>query len=56
MAENASFKVDLLGHYLVRLVVTDKLGLPSLPDQKTVSTSNSAPIAEAGNDQSVVVV
>jgi len=49
-----AFVADLPGDYLVELVVTDSLGLRSLPDQVLVSTSNAPPVADAGDDQPVV--
>lgn len=49
------FIADLPGVYLVELVVTDSLGLRSLPDQVLVSTGNAPPVAAAGDDQPVVV-
>ena len=36
---------------MIRLVVTDSLGLASEPEFVVVSTQNSAPVAEAGEDQ-----
>lgn len=51
-----TFTPDLLGDYTVELVVTDSLGLASQPNQVVVSTFNSAPIANAGPDQAVIVL
>ncbi|MHC4636900.1 MAG: right-handed parallel beta-helix repeat-containing protein [Planctomycetota bacterium] len=48
-----SFTVDLLGDYIIELVVTDSLGAQSTADQVLVGTYNAAPIANAGADQSV---
>jgi hypothetical protein len=47
----ASFTADLPGDYLVQLVVTDSLGAASDPSTVFISTSNSAPVANAGADQ-----
>jgi hypothetical protein len=38
-----SFTADVMGEYVVELVVTDAFGWPSLPDTVAVSTTNSAP-------------
>ncbi|MBU2591893.1 MAG: PKD domain-containing protein [Patescibacteria group bacterium] len=53
---NPTFTTDLPGDYVLQLVVTDSLGAASAPDTLTVSTTNSAPIAAAGPDQSVIVI
>ncbi len=45
------FTVDKAGDYVIQLVVLDPKGAASSPDTVTVSTINSAPIAEAGPDQ-----
>ncbi|WP_152207911.1 PKD domain-containing protein [Marinobacter changyiensis] len=50
----ASFTVDQPGVYQVRLIVNDGF-LDSLPAVATISTSNSRPVANAGDDQSVSV-
>ena len=51
-----SFTPDVEGTYVVSLVVTDGLGLSSLPDRVIVTiNSGDAPIAEAGDEQSVEV-
>jgi hypothetical protein len=47
----ASFTADLPGDYMVQLVVTDSLGAASDPSTIFISTSNSAPVANAGADQ-----
>ena len=39
--------------FVVRLVVTDTAGAASAPDQITIITLNSAPLANAGPDQTV---
>lgn len=51
-----SFTPDLIGDYIFKLVVTDSLGLSSSVDAVTVSTSNTAPVSNAGDDISVTVV
>ncbi|HWR97770.1 MAG TPA: PKD domain-containing protein, partial [Candidatus Methanoperedens sp.] len=53
-APAAAFVADLPGDYVVELIVTDSLGLRSLPDQVLVSTSNTPPVADAGGDQPVI--
>ena len=45
-----SFDVDVPGEYSIRLIVTDVHGLASDPDIVTVSTVNSPPVADAGDD------
>ncbi|HEV8395116.1 MAG TPA: PKD domain-containing protein [Vicinamibacterales bacterium] len=49
-----SFAVDRAGTYVVRLVVTDGQ-VSSAPDTVTISTVNSAPVANAGADQTALV-
>jgi hypothetical protein len=49
-----SFVIDLPGDYVAALVVNDG-ALDSAPDTVTVSVSNSAPVANAGPDQTVPV-
>jgi len=51
-----SFTVDEIGDYRVCLVVTDAEGLASAPDEVLVSTFNAPPVAEAGDDQSVLLI
>lgn len=48
-----SFVVDRPGSYVAQLIVNDGFG-PSLADTVTVTTRNSAPVANAGLDRSVV--
>jgi hypothetical protein len=45
---------DVLGIYEIELVVTDNLGVQSLPDIVLVSTYNTAPVADAADDQAVI--
>ena len=48
------FDADLPGEYRLSLIVNDG-AQDSAPDQVTISTNNSAPVAVAGPDQSIVV-
>jgi hypothetical protein len=48
-----TFRVDVPGTYLFRLVVRDPSGAASAPSTVAVSTVNSPPVANAGPDQSV---
>ena len=50
-ASHVFIEVDLNGDYVIQLVVTDSLGLASEPASIVVSTNNSAPVANAGEDQ-----
>jgi parallel beta-helix repeat protein len=50
-----SFTVDVLGDYIIELVVTDSLGAQSTADEVLIGTYNAAPVANAGADQSVFV-
>lgn len=49
---NPSFVVDLPGTYVIQLVVNDDME-DSAPDTVTVTTLNSRPAADAGEDQEV---
>lgn len=53
---NPVFTADLPGDYVVQLVVTDTLGLVSLPAQVTIRASNTPPVASAGPDQAVTLI
>ena len=53
-AVNPSFVVDVAGTYVVQLIANDGV-VNSAPDTVTISTSNSAPVAYAGPDQTVAV-
>ncbi|NOQ90006.1 MAG: hypothetical protein GQ549_03570, partial [Gammaproteobacteria bacterium] len=55
-AVNPSFDIDLPGEYVAQLIVNDGM-VASTPDTVNISTSNSnsAPVADAGVDQSVFV-
>ena len=52
----ASFTPDAVGNFIVQLVVKDSLGAESAPATVTISTVNSAPIADAGQDQAITLV
>jgi hypothetical protein len=56
----ASFTPDAVGEFKVRLVVMDSLDATNKPDGErdtvTVSTVNSAPIADAGPDQAISLI
>jgi hypothetical protein len=49
-----TFVVDLLGDYIVQLIVNDGT-VESSPDTITITTGNSAPVAEAGPSQTAAV-
>lgn len=53
---STTFEIDKLGDYVVELVVTDAKGAESSPDPVTVSTFNSAPVADAGEDQAITLI
>ena len=46
-----SFTLDMNGDYTIQLVVTDALDAESEPDTVIISTVNSKPVANAGDDQ-----
>jgi hypothetical protein len=48
----ATFRVDREGDYVIELTVTDQRGAVSTPAVVVISTFNSAPLANAGPDQS----
>jgi RHS repeat-associated protein len=48
------FTVDIPGEYVVQLIVNDGHA-DSLPDKVRISTLNSAPVSDAGPDQTVLV-
>ena len=54
--ESASFTADRAGTYTAELVVTDSEGNSSAPDQVVISTINTAPVADAGDDQSISLI
>ena len=49
-----TFVADVLGQYVIELVVSDKFG-SSQPDQVIVSFDNLAPVADPGGNQAVTV-
>lgn len=51
-----SFTPDVLGDYVIQLVVTDSRGLSSAPDTVKISTFNTAPTAAAGPDQAIIQI
>ncbi|MFO1428574.1 MAG: PKD domain-containing protein [Candidatus Competibacteraceae bacterium] len=51
-AVNPTFIVDKFGKYIAQLIVNDGK-VDSAPDTVTISTQNSAPVANAGYDQTV---
>ena len=44
------------GDWVLELVVTNSLGIKSNPATVTISTSNTAPVAEAGPDQGITLI
>jgi fibro-slime domain-containing protein len=56
-AVNPIFNPDIVGNYVVQLIVNDSL-LDSAPDQITITVSNeinNAPVADAGDDQMITM-
>ncbi|MHC4676047.1 MAG: PKD domain-containing protein, partial [Planctomycetota bacterium] len=51
-----SFTVDVLGDYIIELIVTDSLGAQSTADQVVITTYNAAPVADAGPDQTIIII
>jgi hypothetical protein len=51
---NPSFTVDMLGDYIIELVVTDSLGAHSAADEVLISTFNTSPVADAGPNQTII--
>ena len=51
---NPTFDIDVSGTYVAQLIVNDST-VDSVPDTVTITTLNSAPVANAGSDQSVFV-
>jgi hypothetical protein len=49
---NPNFVIDVAGTYTVQLIVNDGTA-SSVPDTVTISTVNSVPVSNAGNDQTV---
>ncbi|MHC4394231.1 MAG: PKD domain-containing protein [Planctomycetota bacterium] len=55
-AVNPSFTVDVLGDYIIELIVTDSLDMQSEPDSVLVGTYNTSPVANAGPDQTIILL
>jgi hypothetical protein len=55
-AATPTFTADKPGGYLVELLVRDALGLQSLPTTVHVSTLNTAPVSDAGDDVPVIEI
>ncbi|MBN1983546.1 MAG: right-handed parallel beta-helix repeat-containing protein, partial [Chitinivibrionales bacterium] len=53
---NPSITIDALGNYVIELVVTDARSAVSLASRLTISTQNTAPVADAGADISVTQI
>ncbi|SPF47947.1 exported hypothetical protein [Syntrophobacter sp. SbD1] len=53
-AVHPTFTADLTGNYVLQLVVTNTVSLTSTPSTVTISTYNSAPVADPGPDQTGV--
>jgi hypothetical protein len=53
---NPSLTPDIIGDYKVMLVVRDAMGIYSDPVWATLSSLNSAPVADAGPDQAVTLL
>ncbi len=52
---NPMFTADVYGEYIASLQVTDEYGLVSSTDTVSISFNNLPPLADAGNDSSLVV-
>ena len=50
-----TFVADMLGTYIIELVVTDDLGTISVPDEVLVTSGNVKPVADAGGNQVAIV-
>ncbi len=50
-----TFVADLLGTYIIELVVTDDLGTLSVPDEVVITSENVKPVADAGVSQVALV-
>jgi hypothetical protein len=51
---NPTLIPDLMGNYIIELVVTDSLGAQSTSDSVLVSTYNTPPVADGGDDQAII--
>jgi len=54
-ASDPTFDADILGTYIIQLVVTDSFGLVSEADEVVVTSENVKPVADAGGNQVVLV-
>ena len=54
-ASNPTFDADILGTYIIQLVVVDSFGLVSEVDEVVVTSENVKPVADAGGNQVVLV-
>ena len=50
-----TFVADVSGTYTIQLMVNDNLGAKSDPDEVVVTSGNVKPVADAGNNQVVIV-
>jgi hypothetical protein len=55
-AVSPTFTPNYMGDYELALTVTDSQGSSSAPDQVTISTENTKPVADAGSDQVVTLL
>jgi hypothetical protein len=53
---STSITIDTVGDFLIRLQVTDALGLTSAPSEILLSTVNAPPVAFAGDDLEVTLI
>jgi hypothetical protein len=53
---NPTFTSDVPGDYVVQLVVTNSAGSSSAPATVSLSTTNTAPVVNAGPDQAISVI
>jgi len=54
-ASDPTFDADILGTYIIQLLVTDSFGLVSEADAVVVTSENVKPVADAGGNQVVLV-
>ena len=55
-AVTTTLNIDAIGDYRIQLVVTDSLGVASAPAEVIISTTNTAPVAHAGDDQAINIL
>ena len=55
-AVTTTLNIDAIGDYRIQLVVTDSLGVASAPAEVIISTTNTAPVADAGEDQAIIIL